>query len=62
MDARQAEGGSELVELAYAAIDDARCWQQLATALARRYDAGQTLVLLRRNGNPAADVAAGARP
>ena len=62
MGAKQGEGRSELIELAYAAIEDTRCWQQLATALAQRYDAGQAVVLLSRRGGPATQVAAWARP
>lgn len=62
MGAMQGEGRSELIELAYAAIEDTCCWQQLASALAQHYDAGQAVVLLSRRGDPAAQVAAWARP
>jgi DNA-binding CsgD family transcriptional regulator len=54
------KSSSELIELIYAAIDDARCWQQLAQALALRHEAGQAGIVLSWRGVPA--VTAWARP
>ncbi len=53
---------SELIEMVYAAIDDAQQWQTLAVALAQRFDAGQAAVLIADRWSHAAPITAWARP
>ncbi len=53
---------SDLVEMAYAAIDDARQWQTLAVTLAQRFEANQAAVLIADRWSRAAPITAWARP